>query len=108
VLCLPSFVVGTDAHRTYLVECYAPDIRRPDVDSAAERAVSATAALRGEGCSIEYVGAMLVPADEVVFHVFISPCSRAVREASERAAVAYERIVESVAVGALRLERSEG
>jgi hypothetical protein len=93
--------------QTYLVECYSPGIGREDVESAAERALDASAALRSEGCSVEYVGALLVPADEVVFHVFASTSVGAVREASSRAAVPFERVVESVAVGSLQLRRDE-
>ena len=92
--------------RTFLVECYAPDISRGDVDDAAERALAAAAEVRDEGCAVEYVGALFMPADEVVFHVFSSACAGAVREASSRAAVVFERIVESVAVGDLHLGRT--
>ena len=84
--------------KTYLVECYSPGIARMEVEAAAERAVAACAELREEGCGVDYVGAMLVPADEVVFHVFASPCARVVREAGLRAGVPFERVVESVAV----------
>jgi hypothetical protein len=93
--------------RTYLVECYSPGIARDDVESAGSRATEASAALRGEGCRVDYVGALLVPADEVVFHVFASGCAGAVREASLRAAVEFERVVESVAVGSLQLRREK-
>ena len=93
--------------RTYLVECYSPGIARKDVESAGRRASDASAALRGEGCRVDYVGAILVPADEVVFHVFDSACLGAVREASVRAEVPFERVVESVAVGSLQLRREQ-
>jgi hypothetical protein len=88
-----------------LVECYSPDLAREDVESAARRAVEASASLRSERCTVEYVGAILVPADEVVFHVFAATSAAAVREASVRAGVRFERVVESVAVGPLQLRR---
>jgi hypothetical protein len=91
--------------QTYLVECYSPGLAREDVESAAERALDASASMRSEGRCVEYVGALLVPADEVVFHVFSSTSVAAVREASSRAAVAFARVVESVPVGSLRLRR---
>jgi len=84
--------------RTYLVECYSPGLRRDDVESSGERAVAASAELRNEGRGIEYVGAIFVPADELVFYVFASASPEAVREASVRAAVQFERVVESVTV----------
>lgn len=90
------------ATRMYLAECYSPGIARDDVQATGERAIEASARLRDEGCSIEYIGAILVPADEVVFHVFASACVGAVREASVRAAVPFERVVESVAIGSLQ------
>src|SRR5437588_3570501 len=89
--------------RTYLVECYAPGIERAEVESAGDRARTASAELREEGRKVEYVGAILVPGDEVVFHVFASECAAAVREASVRASFECERVVESIAVGQLPL-----
>ena len=84
--------------KTYLVECYSPGVARAEVESAAARAAGASAELRNEGCGVDYVGAILVPADEVVFYVFASACAKTVREASVRAAVPFERVVESIAV----------
>jgi hypothetical protein len=95
-------------NRTYLVECYEPGIASAQVESASDRALAASAELRDEGRKVEYVGAILVPADEVVFHVFAAECAATVCAASTRASVAYERIVESVTVGRLRLRHEEG
>lgn len=101
-------MAATDTtRRTYLVECYSPGVDRQDVESAAERALAASAELKNEGRSVEYVGAILVPEDEVVFHVFASECVGTVREASVRASVEYERVVESITVGQLQLRRKE-
>jgi hypothetical protein len=93
--------------RTYLLECYKPGLERADVESATDRALAASAELREEGRKVEYVGAILVPEDEVVFHVFAAESAAAVREASARASVEYERVVESVAVGQLELRRKQ-
>jgi hypothetical protein len=94
---------STRLSRTYLVECYKPGLDRAEVEVAADRALGASAELCEEGHKVEYVGAILVPGDEVVFHVFVSECECTVREASVRASVAYERVVESIAVGQLQL-----
>jgi hypothetical protein len=94
--------------RTYLVECYAPGIERAEVESAADRALAASAELREEGREVEYVGAILVPEDEVVFHIFASESAGTVREASARASVEHERVVESVAVGQFQLRKETG
>jgi hypothetical protein len=93
--------------RTYLVECYKPGLERADVEFAADRARAASAKLREEGRKVQYVGAILVPGDEVVFHVFASECERTVREASVRASVVYERVVESIAIGQLQLRSDQ-
>jgi hypothetical protein len=101
-------VSATD-RRTYLVECYAPGIDRARVGSEAARAAAAAAELRADGVSVEYLQALLVCADEVVFHVFASDGAAAVREASLRAGVAFERVLESVALDAhSHLEESPG
>jgi hypothetical protein len=63
--------------------------------------------LREEGLKVEYVGAILVPEGEVVFHVFAAESAAAVREVSARASVEYERVVESVAVGRIELRRAQ-
>jgi hypothetical protein len=97
----------TSPSRTYLVECYEPGIAPAQVESAGARALTASAALRDEGRNVEYVGAIVVPEDEVVFHVFAAECVAAVRAASVRASVAYERVVESTTVGRLRLRHEE-
>ena len=87
-------------HRTFLVECYAPDIVRSDVEAFGRRATAAAAQLRAEGRAIEYLRALLVPGDDAVFHVVSADSSDAVREAGERAAIPFERVVESVTVEA--------
>jgi hypothetical protein len=91
--------------RTFLVECYRPGLERADVESATYRALAASAELRRETRKVEYVGAILVPEDEVVFHIFAADCAETVREASIRAYVEHERVVESVVVGQLELRR---
>lgn len=87
------------ATRTYLVECYTPGVEQHTIEATARRARVAAVGLQAEGHNIQYVNAVLVPDDEVVFHVFASDDPEAVREASVRAEVPFERIVESVAVG---------
>lgn len=86
--------------RTFLVECYAPDIARSDVEAVGRRAAIAAAQLRDEGHAIEYMRALFVPGDDAVFHVFVADAIDAARLAAERAAISFERVVESVAVEA--------
>ncbi|MEY2567751.1 MAG: hypothetical protein QOE35_2280 [Actinomycetota bacterium] len=84
--------------RSYLVECYSPGVQRDDVESAATRAGMACRELSDRGTAIEYSGALLLPTDEVVMHLFTSASEDAVRDASERADLPFERILETVAV----------
>jgi hypothetical protein len=89
----------TARNRTYVVECYSPAIDRQAVESAGDRATAAAASLRSEGSPVEYAGALLVPGDEVVFHLFTARSADPVREASLRAGVEFERVVESIPIG---------
>lgn len=92
-------MTGT-GRRTYLVECFAPGIEPPSVEAAARRARASAAALQAEGRDVNYVNAILVCDDEVIFHVFTAEGPEAVREASVRAQVPFERIVEAATIGA--------
>ena len=87
-------------HRTrqFLVECFVPGVDRRDVEAAATRARATTRDLRADGQVIEYLGAILLPSDEVVFHLFRSQSPELVRVASERAQVAFERVSDAVVV----------
>lgn len=84
---------------TWLVECYQPGMRRTVVDADAARAREVAGRLSDDGGSIEYLGALLVAADEVVFHAFRAHDADSVRAASLQAGLDYERIVEAVTVG---------
>ena len=69
--------------RTWLVECYSPGIDRAAVASAGARARAAAAALGADDARVEYLGALLVARDEVVFHAFAAPDPGLVHELSE-------------------------
>jgi hypothetical protein len=85
--------------RTYVVECYSPAIDRQAVESSARRARAAAAELQCRGRRVEYVGALFVPGDEVVFYLFAASSLGPVREASRRAGVEFERVSESIPIG---------
>ena len=88
------------AKQTFLVECFVPGSDRQAVEAAGGRLQEAIAGLREEGCDVDYVRAILVPGDEVVFHVVAAADAGVVRDASRRAEVEFERVVESVALDA--------
>lgn len=83
----------------YVVECFSPGVDGHAVRSAGERATVAVAELRSGAPAVEYLGALLLPGDEVVFHLFWATSSRAVSDASVRAGIDFERVLESIPVG---------
>jgi hypothetical protein len=87
-----------EAARTYVVECFVPDVD----DAAVRRAADATAAeirrLGPGGGDVEYLGALLMAVDEVVLHAFRASDPELVRRVIIAAGLSFARIVESVAV----------
>ena len=90
---------GRVADRTFLVECYVPGLPPEAMAEVSLRARRASDALRAEGRRVAYLGAVVVPNDELVFHLFSAADVELVREAAQRAELAVERIVESIVVG---------
>ena len=90
---------GSTGSRIYLVESLAGSEDDGAVAEMCDRLRAACADLRAAGTAVDYLGALFVPQDELVLHVFVSPEVQGVRDASRRAAVRVERIVESVAIG---------
>jgi hypothetical protein len=74
---------------SYLVETYAPLGRADEVEAALARLANGREAVR-------HLRATFVPEDETCFHLVEAPSLEAVREALQRAAIPYERIVEAV------------
>ncbi len=70
----------------FLVERYWPGVTAADVRRLGDQ----LGALGGE---VSYVGAALVPADEVAFFAFHAPDSARVREAVEAAGLRCDRVV---------------
>ncbi len=79
----------------YLVEAYSPKSSREDLGSLVARARRASAGMRRDGIDVRYLRPILVPEDEICFHLFEAPSAEAVGEASRRAQLVYERIVET-------------
>jgi hypothetical protein len=84
----------------YLVEQFLARSNRGELADAAEHALQATDALTREGVRVLYLRSLYIPEDEIGFHLFDGPSSDVVMEASTRAALARERIVEVVPVAA--------
>jgi hypothetical protein len=85
------------SHAIYLVECYAPAAGEEAV-AVAEAASQACEGMRAFGADVRYLGALVVPDDEVGFHLFAARDVSGVLEATRRAALRVERVVDALAV----------
>jgi hypothetical protein len=75
----------------YLAECFWPGVGMCDLRALDERIAVELASASG---SVRYLGSMLMRADDVVLCLF-EGTEEAVRAAAERAAVPFERILET-------------
>jgi hypothetical protein len=74
---------------SYFVESYSSNAIVEDA-----RARARLTAELGHG--VHYVRTTFLPADETLFHSFEAPSAEALRRAAHRAALRYERIIETV------------
>ena len=84
--------------RQFLVECFLPGVDRRDAEAAATRARGAARDLRADALAIEYLGAILLPADEVVLHQFRADTPELVHVACHKAHLTFERVMDAVVI----------
>ena len=77
-------------------ECFWPGVTRLLLEDAGRRAGRAAQGFGSKGALARYVGAILVPADEIALCMFEAPSIDAATELNERAAIPFERILEVV------------
>jgi hypothetical protein len=82
--------------RSYVVECFWPDVHPWQVEQGAARVRETAGQLSSEGTRVLFAGSIFVPGDEVVFYLFDGVSAEAVGEACTRAAIPFERVVESI------------
>lgn len=80
---------------SYLVEAYQPKVSADGIAAIAVRARAAAQELAAAGTPVRYLRCVFVPEDEVCFYAFDAPSADVVREATARAGLAYERILEA-------------
>jgi hypothetical protein len=80
--------------RSYLVELRLPTAGAASLAVAGERARSAVEELAREGVTVRWIRSVYVAEEDTCFLVFEAPSPDAVGEASRRAALEYQRIVE--------------
>jgi hypothetical protein len=81
---------------SYLVESYLAPARADELAATTSRARRAAEAMCAEGVAVRYVRSTFLVEDEVCLHLFEAPSAEAAGEASTRAAISYDRIVEAV------------
>ena len=86
----------------YVAECFWPGVTRSDLVRLDAR-VHASVDESGAGPPrVRYLGALLLPTDEVVFCFFDGPSAEAVEAVARRAKIPFERILPSVRVPSVR------
>jgi hypothetical protein len=85
-----------DGHelKSFVVEFYLSSTS--DGLEVQERAECAATDLRKEGTKVRYLRSIFIPEDEICFHLFEGPSAEAIGEASRRAAIDYDRILEAI------------
>lgn len=89
---------------TFLVERYWPGIDESRLRAILPNLEQAARDMRAEGQSVEHVGSILMPADQVVFTLIAAPSESAVREVNERADLRIDRIALAIQVAADPME----
>jgi hypothetical protein len=82
----------------YLVESYLPRGRAQELPRAVERARAAAELLAARGALVRHLRSTFLPEDELCLHLFDADSVALVREASRRAGITAERVVEAVPV----------
>jgi hypothetical protein len=83
---------------SYLVDGYLPRSRAGELQELIARLRTAAEAMTVEGTQVRHVRSSFLPADELLLHLLEAESAAAASEASRRAGVPAERIVESVSV----------
>jgi hypothetical protein len=84
----------------FLVERYEIGRSAAEAGAAAERLSSAAEALRAGGAELTLLGSRFVPADEASLTLFSAPSAALVEAVHRHADVPFERIVETIPLGA--------
>jgi hypothetical protein len=82
--------------RTYLVECYCPDVTEAGLVQRAARVDAAAREPGARGRCVEFLGGLLIPGDEVSFWRFAGDSRQEVQAASARAGLVVARVRESI------------
>jgi hypothetical protein len=81
---------------SYLIEGYLPRSRAAELTESVARLRRAAEALTAEGVRVRHVRSSFLPADELFLHVLEAESAEAAGDATTRAGVSPERIIEEV------------
>lgn len=84
---------------TFLVERYWPGVEVESMRAGEGRLRSVVERLGIEGNPVRYVRSLIVPAEGVVFSVFVGRSAADVAEANRQAEVPFDRIVRAFEIG---------
>jgi len=86
----------------YVAECFWPGVTKADLVKLDARVHASVDRTRGVPDGVRYLGALLLPTDEVVFCFFDGPSARAVEVAARRAKIPFERILQAIRIPSVR------
>jgi hypothetical protein len=85
--------------RSYLVECYYPNVDQQGVAEVAQRAREAADAFCRQGRDLRFVGSILVLSEETVFYLFDGD-EQDVVAITKQLGVRFERVLETMHIDA--------
>ena len=77
----------------YAAKCYWPGVTETELEPIATRATRTTRSVRD---GVNYLGSLMFRNDELVLCLFEGPSRTAVKQASERAGIPCERLMDSI------------
>ena len=83
---------------SYLIECYLPRSRADELPTAVSRLEAVVTALAAGGERIHHVRSTYLPSDELCLHLITAESAEQVSEASRRAGIEADRVVQAVPV----------
>ena len=83
----------------YIAECFWPGVTKGDLVRLDARVLATVGRTNEVWGGVRYLGALLLPTDEVVFCFFDGPSAQAVEIVARRAKIPFDRILRSLSVG---------
>jgi hypothetical protein len=83
---------------TYLVERYWPGVSNELLADALNRGQQVMRQMQTEGTSVEHVTTILIPAEEVVFSMYVAASITPVLQLNERAEIPVSRVADAILV----------